>query len=80
MELNKTHRGTFIKGTLCTRPAVVNSVQSIIEDQTDGQITYISFYNLVQPLTFEAANKIIPKGSTVIIIEPLSRQPTMQWL
>jgi hypothetical protein len=74
MELNKTHRGTFIKGTLCTRPAVMSSVQSIIEDQTDGQITYISFYNLVHPLTFEAANKIIPKGTTVIIIEPLFKK------
>jgi len=74
MELNKTHRGTFIKGVICTRPGFLGSVTSIIEDQSDGQITFISFYNLVNPLTFEAANRIIPKGTKVIIIEPLFKQ------
>jgi hypothetical protein len=46
---------------------------SLIEDN-DGNITAVSFYNLIDPVTPHAANKIVPKGTKVIIIEPFFKR------
>ena len=62
LELDKTHRGAFIRGTLCTRPKAMSAAHSLIEDR-DGNITAVSFYNLMEPVTFQNANKIVPKGT-----------------
>ena len=51
LELDKTHRGAFIRGTLCTRPKAITAANSLIEDR-DGNITAISFYNLMDTVTF----------------------------
>jgi hypothetical protein len=42
---------------------------SLIED-SDGKITTVSFYGLMDPVTPHTANQIVPKGTRVIIIEP----------
>jgi len=42
---------------------------SLIEDR-DGNITLVSFYGLMDPVTPQGANKIVPKGTKVIIVEP----------
>ena len=42
---------------------------SLIED-SDGNITTVSFYGLMDPLTPHEANQIVPKGTKVIIVEP----------
>jgi hypothetical protein len=47
----------------------MTGVHSIIED-TDGNITEISFYNLVNPVTPKDANLVIPKGKHVVILDP----------
>ena len=45
---------------------------SLIEDN-DGNIARVSFFNLMYPVTPHAANKIFPKGTKVILVEPYFR-------
>jgi len=40
----------------------MSAAHSLIEDR-DGNITAVSFYNLMEPVTFQNANKIVPKGT-----------------
>jgi hypothetical protein len=48
---------------------------SLIEDN-DGNITAVSFYGLIDPVTSRAANQIVPKGTKVIIVEPYFKRGT----
>jgi hypothetical protein len=47
----------------------MKGAHSVIED-FDGNITEISFYGLVDPVTPKALNRVIPKGTHVIIVDP----------
>ncbi len=51
---------------------------SLIEDR-DGNITLVSFYGLMDPVTPQGANKIVPKGTKVIIVEPYFKTATNRW-
>jgi hypothetical protein len=47
----------------------MNASHSLIEDR-NGDIINVSFYGLVDPCTPQVANKIVPKGTKLIIVEP----------
>jgi hypothetical protein len=40
----------------------MSAAHSLIEDR-DSNITAVSFYNLMEPVTLKNANKIVPKGT-----------------
>lgn len=52
-----------------TKPMAISGAHSIIED-SDGNITDISFYNLMDPVTPKDANRVLPKGTKVVILDP----------
>jgi len=52
-----------------TTPMAISGVHGVIED-SDGNITEISFYNLVDPVTPKNANRVLPKGTKVVILDP----------
>ena len=70
-----THRGRLLRGTLAVQPAVLLSVQSLLEDEL-GNLVMVSFYNALPGVPQDrdsqcyAAESLFSQGRRLAILEP----------